>query len=97
MVDLEKIPDGPSWIMPDMKTDNVKREDLDPSKDPVPLEQTTETALQDSETDDMVSTDCQVVIKTAVVGRVELTPEERKGLNILCWSRHWKALKSFGI
>jgi len=96
VVDLEKIPDGKSWIMPDMKADNVKREDLDPSKIPVPLERTTETAQQDSESgqiDDIVSTDCEVVIKTAVEGKVKLTPEEKKGLNILCLSRR-NALES---
>jgi len=90
VVDLEKIPNGDSWIMQEMKIDNVKREDLNPSKDPVLLQRTTETAQQDSESgqiNDIVSTDCEVVIKTAVEGRVELTPEERKGLNILCESR----------
>ena len=95
VVDLEKIPDGNSWIMPDMKTDNVKTEDL---KSLVLLGRTTETAEQDSESgqiDDIVSTNCEVVIKTAVEGRVRLTPEERKGLNILCFSRHQKALKPF--
>ena len=99
VVDLEKIPDGKSWIMPDMKIDNVKREDLNPSKDPVALERTTETALHDdSESgrlNDVVSTDCEVIIKTAVEGKVVLTPVERKGLNISHLSRRQKALKSF--
>ena len=84
VVDLEKIPDGDSWIMPEMKIDNVKREDLDPSKSPIPLGRTTEIAQQYSESgqmDDMVSTDCNFVVRTAVEGRVKLTSEERTGVN----------------
>ena len=84
VVDLEKIPDGDSWIMSKMKPDNVKKEDLDPSKSAVPLGQTADTARQYSESgemNDVVSTDCSVIIKTAVKGRVELTPEERTGVN----------------
>ena len=81
VVDLEKIPDVESRIMPGGKTDEVKMEDLDPSKSPVPLERTTETA-EIGPADDIVLTDCTVVIKTAVEGRIKLKPEERKGLNI---------------
>ena len=84
-VDLEGIPYCNSWIMPGMNTDNVKWEDLDPSNSPVPLAQIIETAEQYSESgeiDDIVSTECEVVIKTAVQGRVELTAEERTGANI---------------
>ena len=89
LVDLEKIPDHNSWFMPDMKTDNVKREDLDPSKSPIPLGQTTEISQRYSESgqmDDIVPTDCKFVIKTAVEGRVELTPEERTGVNARSFS-----------
>jgi len=84
VVELAKIPVGGSWTMPEMKTDNVKMEDLDSSKSPVPLERTTEIAQQYSESgriDDIASTDCNVIIKAAVEGRVELTPEERTGVN----------------
>lgn len=83
-VDLENIPYRDSWTMPGMKTDNVKREDLDPSKSPVPLAQTIEVAQQYSESGqiaDIVPTECEVVVKTAVEGRVELTAEERTGAN----------------
>jgi len=60
--------------MQDMNTDNVKREDLRvyPSKSPILLGRTTEIAQRYSETgqmDDIVSTDCKVVIKMAVEGR----------------------------
>ena len=84
VVELEKIPVGGSWTMPQMKTDDVRREDLVCSKSPVPLGQTTEIArqyLESGQIDDIVLTDCKVVIKTAVEGRVELTPEMRKGLH----------------
>jgi len=83
VVDLEKIPVGDSWTLPEMKTDNIKMEDLDPLKTPVTLERTTDIAQQYSESgqiDDIVSTDCEVFIKTAVEGKVELTPEERLGV-----------------
>ena len=92
-VDLERIPDVDSRIMPEMKIDSVKREHLNPSKYSVPLERTTETA-ESGQIDDIVLTDCKVIIKTAVEGRVELTPEERKGLNILCFPTRQMALKS---
>ena len=87
VVDLEKIPAGDAWAIPEMKTDNIKMEDLNPSKTPVPLERTTEIAQQYSKSGriyDIVTTDCEVIIKAAVEGRVELTPEERTGVNIRC-------------
>ena len=82
-----------------MKTDNAKMEDLDPSKSPVPLERTTETVQQYSKSgriDDIVSTDCKVVMKAAVEGRVELTPEERTGINSDALL-HARRLKSFFV
>jgi len=42
VVELGKMPVGASWTMPQMKTDDVKREDLDCSKSPMPLGQMAE-------------------------------------------------------
>jgi len=94
LVDLEKIPDQDSWLMPEMKTDNVKREDLHASKSPTPLGRTTAIAQRYSESgqmDDIVSTDCRVVIKTAVEGRVGLAPWEITGVNTRCFATRRKA------
>ena len=90
-VDLENIPYRDSWTMAGIQTNNIKREDLDPSKSPVPFAQTMEIAQQYSESgqiDDIVSTECEVVIKTAVEGRVELTAEERTGADAHLMFRH---------
>ena len=46
VVNLETISVGVSWTTPEMKTDDVKMKDLDPSISPVPLERTTEITRQ---------------------------------------------------
>ena len=100
VVDLEKIPLGDSWTMPEMKTDNVKMEDLVPSKPPVTLGRTTEIAQQYSgsgQIDDIVSTDCKVFIETAVGGKVELAPEDRTGMNTCYFSTHREAKIVFNV
>ena len=83
VAELEKIPVGGSWTMSQMKTDDVKREDLECLKSHVPLGRMTEIAQhsESGQINDIVSTDCKAVIKAAVEGRVELTPEIRTGAN----------------
>ena len=79
-VGLEKVPQSRSWVMPDQKAHTLAMEDLGPSKGSVHFRETIATAKQFSECgelDSIVSTECTVMMKTAVEGKVTLTATER--------------------
>ena len=93
-VDLEKLPRVPSWVVPDQNVHTLAREKLNTSKGPIPFEETIATVERWSgrgEPSGTVSTECEVIMKTAVEGRVSLTAAERTSdsFYLLCYNRRF--------
>ena len=83
VVDLEKVPHERSWTMPRRKPHILEREVLTTTKGPINLGLSTTIAKKFSksgELEGVLSTDCEVFMKSVVEGRVDaLTVAERKG------------------
>ena len=83
VVDLEKVPHERSWIMPRKKPHILEKEMLTTTKGPIDLGMSTTVAEKYSKSgqlEEVLSTNCEVIMKAVVEGRVDaLTVTERKG------------------